>query len=73
MSEEGYSMNMAGVPRLASDKNFMRAHTIRKQEQKIIALVSVLCMCKTDEAQQEILLALRTENDKLVELEVIDV
>lgn len=58
-----------GLPKTASDKQFVRMHRIRKLEQKIIALVGVFFSVSTQEARQETINELRSTNDLLAELE----
>lgn len=56
-------------PKLQQDKQFVRAHRIRKQEQKIITLVNVYFSCTTPEAKAETLRLLDEANSVLDELE----
>ena len=56
-------------PKLQQDKQFVRTHRIRKQEQKIITLVNVYFSCTTPEAKAETLRLLDEANTVLDELE----
>lgn len=56
-------------PKLQQDKQFVRTHKIRKQEQKIITLVNVFFSCSTQEAKNETLKLLEEANALLTELE----
>ncbi len=56
-------------PKLQQDKQFVRTHKIRKQEQKIITLVNVFFSCSTVEAKEETMKLLEEANSLLTELE----
>lgn len=62
-------MNEQDIPRFGADRNFVKMHRIRKLEQKIVSLATLLFACETKDAKNEVLKEMRVSVELLAELE----